>query len=292
MIIRMITLVYALPVGNALRLSFAPPAGAKRWRVLRKDVDVFSGSDDASALIAYEGSDLSALDHQHLKNNVPAFYAPFYWDGVVWSAGAHASGTPRATHEDMAADVVQLICDRLEVGFATEVDAGRIIPTDGFVQVFNAPPSTDTVRFPCISVHLEVDDPAEHGIGDDIVGDFEDDQVTEAVGWLSQVNINIVGWSLNADERIEIRKSLKRLLAGNRDVFDHEGLSLMKSSFRDEDLVSGEMGEPMFQVVCSFSCLAPSGAVVRRDRTFTSETIIGSTHDVENPHRSCQDCNV
>lgn len=288
----MISHVYALPVGNALRLSIAPPQGATRWRVLRKDADVFIGEDDPTALVVHDGLELTVLDHQHLKNGAAAFYAPFYLIDGAWVAGPHASGTPQALFEDMAVDVIQLLCDRLEVGFANEIAASRIFATDGFLQVFNAPPPVDTVRFPCISVHLELDEPGERGIGDDILGGIgDDDEVIEGIGWLSQVNLNIVAWSLNGDERIEMRKALKRLLAGNRDVFDHEGVTLVNPSFRDEDLVSGEMGEPLYQVVCSLSCLAPSGAVVRSPRTFSTETIIGSINDVENPHRACEDCN-
>ena len=254
-------MIRPLYVGNALQVFLEPPAGSKVWRVLRKGADSFTGPDDAGAFLAYEGSDKVIVDAQFLQNGVPAFYRAFYWDGAQWTASATASGTPNATYSDRSTDALSVLRDRLEAGLAVEVQRAVLSPAAGFIQVLTAPPIADNqTRFPLVTVHLTSEEPRERGIGEGFEVD-EFDSITgkwnEAEGWLANVRVEVVGWSLNPDERIELRKAIRRVLVANLAVFDAAGMVEIDFSFQDMDAISGEYNAPLFQTLCNFACAAP-----------------------------------
>lgn len=258
----MITMIQPLPVGNALRLFIQPPAGAVRWKVLRNGNGVFSGHDDASAAVAYEGDDHVTLDTAFLQNEVMAFYAPFYTaDGVTWTAGPVANGTPSASYEEFTTDVMSVLRDRMESGLLVEVQRGSLINELGYVQVYTAAPSLERdLRMPLVTLHLESEEPAERGIGDQLAGgqfDAISASWEESEGWLSSVRIAMIGWSLNADERIELRKAIRRIVLANLPVFEAAGFVTVSLSQQDVDAVSGEYPAPLYQVMNTFTCLAP-----------------------------------
>lgn len=255
-------MVQPIPAGNALRLFITPPAGAVSWRVLRKGSDDFDLPEDAAALVAYEGDEFVVVDAAYLQNEVMAFYRPFYQmpDGS-WQAGPTANGTPVATYEEHTTDVLSFVRDRLEAGLMVEVQRGNLAAELGYVQVYTAPPSLEqNLRFPLVTVHLENEAPGERAIGEDISGD-EFDAIgfdwLESEGWLAQVQLAIMGWSLNSDERIELRKALRRVVIANLPIFDAQGMSQVSLSMQDTDAVSGEFNVNMYQVMATFSCLAP-----------------------------------
>lgn len=257
----MITTVQPLHAGNALRLFLTPPVGAVLWRVLRKGSDDFSTQDDETAFLAYEGDEKVIVDARYLKNEQMAFYKPFYFDGTAWTAGPTSSGTPAAIYEEHSTDVLSFVRERLEAGLLVEVERGNLSSEIGYIQVYTAPPSLERdLRFPLVTIHLESECPAERGLGETISGD-EFDPIgfdwTESEGWLAQVQLQIVGWSLNSDERIELRKALRRLIVTNLPIFDAEGMQQINFSQLDVDAVDGEFNVPLYQVMNSFSCLAP-----------------------------------
>lgn len=255
-------MVQPLPVGNALRLFIDPLAGAVRWRVLRKGTDTFSGPDDPSALLVFESDERVVIDTTSLINDVMAFYKPYYTiDGTSWTAGATAHGTPSATYEDQTTDVLSLVRDRLEAGLKVEVERGNFQTDLGYVQVYTAPPSLERdIQFPLVTVHLNDESPEVRGIGENISGDEFDSigfEWNESEGWLARVQLTIIGWSLNSDERIELRKALRRLIIANLPVLSGHGMEQVEFSTQDIDAVSGEYGAPLYQVMAAFSCLAP-----------------------------------
>lgn len=258
----MIRIVQPLPAGNAIRLFLDPPAGAVAWRILKKSSDTFTDQDDPSAVIVYEGDERVVVDAAYLQNDVKVFYRPFYlMPGGAWQAEPTADGTPSATYEEHTTDVLSFVRDRLEAGLMVEVQRGNLQADLGYVQVYTAPPSLERdLRFPLVTVHLESEGPAERGIGEDISGD-EFDTVTddwlESEGWLSQVQLTLIGWSLNSDERIELRKAIRRVIVSNLPVLDAHGIVQVSLSAQDVDAVNGEFGAPLYQVMNSFSCLAP-----------------------------------
>lgn len=257
----MITLIQNLYAGNALRLFLEPPIGAVSWRVLRKGSDSFTDQNDTSAFVAYEGDEKIIVDAESLNNEVMAFYRPFYYDGAAWTAGATASGTPTATYEDSTTDVLSFMRDRVERGLLVEVQRQNLTNDLGYIQVYTAPPSLERdLRFPLVTIHLDSESPGARGIGENISGDEFDAigfEWNESEGWLAQVQLSIVGWSLNSDERIELRKALRRIVIANLPILASRGIDEVSLTQQDVDAVNGEFGAPIYQVVSTFSCLAP-----------------------------------
>ncbi len=257
----MISIIQPIPVGNALRLFIEPPVGSTFWRVLRKAADNFTGQDDSSALVVYEGDEKIFVDSQHLINEQMVFYKVYYRIGNSWAASATSSGTPSATYEDHSTEVLSVMRDRIERGLLVECQRGNFQPENGYISVYTAPPSLEQdLRFPLVTIHLDKESPAIRGLGDDISGD-EFDSIgfdwLESEGWLAQVQLTIVGWTQNSDERIELRKAIRRLIVGNMQVLADQGIVQVEASFEDNDMVSGEFSAPIYQVVTSFSCIAP-----------------------------------
>lgn len=258
----MISIVQPIHVGNALRLFIEPPAGSVRWKVLRKGSDTFSSHDDLTALVAYEGDERVIVDSAHLQNEVMAFYRPFYTtDGVVWTAGATASGTPSATYVEKTTDVVGFLRERIEAGLLVECQRGSFATELGYIQVYTASPSLERdLALPLVTVHLENETPSVHAVGQDISGDYFDgigDAWEESDGWIASVSVTVIGWSLNSDERGEMRRALRRIVLANMPVFADKGWDQVEVSFQDVDAVNGEYPAHIFQVMGTFSCLAP-----------------------------------
>lgn len=258
----MISIVQNLHIGNALRLFIQPPAGMVMWRVLRKADDTFSSVADPAALLVYEGDERVFVDAENLQNEVMAFYRPFYTaDGVTWTAGPTASGTPTANYTDHSPDVLGILRDRVEAGLLVECQRGNFIPESGYIQVFTAPPSLERdLRMPLVTVHMDEEEPGERAIGECISGDEFDAigmEWGESEGWLANISITVIAWSLNSDERIELRKSLRRIVIGNLAVFASHGIDQVAFSARDIDAVNGEYPAQIYQSMCNFTCVAP-----------------------------------
>lgn len=259
----MITMVQPLHIGNALRLFIEPPADAVRWRVLRKGSDTFSGDpDDPSALVAYEGDERVVVDAAHLQNEVMAFYRPFYLSFAGnWTQGPTSYGTPASIYEERTTDVMSLVRERLEAGLKVEVERGSLVHELGYVQVYTAPPSQEqNLLFPLVTITLSSESSDVRGIGENISGD-EFDAIGfdwfESEGWLASVQLEIIGWSLNSDERIELRRAIRRVVLANLPVFAAHGIDQVNLSMSDNDAVNGEYGAPVYQVMANFSCVAP-----------------------------------
>lgn len=256
-------MVHPLPVGNALRLFLQPPASAVQWRVLRKGQDAFSGVDDPTAAVIYEGDENVIVDTASLPNGLMQFYRPFYTaNGTTWTPGPTASGTAFATYEEISTDVLPFLRDRLEAGLKVEVERGNLQNPLGYIQVTNGTPLLERDHaFPMVSIHLDAEDPTIRAIGDDLLGDTFDGiggDWSESEGWISNVRVSVIGWSLNADERIVLRQALRRVVIANLPVFADQGWQQVALGLQDVDAVSGEYSAPIFQVMGSFTCLAPT----------------------------------
>lgn len=256
----MIATVQPLSIGNALRLFLEPPAASLEWRILRRGADAFTDENDPGAVAVYQGTERVVLDSQSLQNGVPAFYRAFYWNGSAWVASATASGTANATYEDRSTDALSVVRDRLDAGLQVEVARGTLTPTSGSISVLSAPPVFEDTRWPVVTVHLITESPAERSIGEVYIGD-EFDPIsgmwTEGEGWLARVQLSVVAWSQNPDERIALRQALRRLIVMNLPVFDDSGMVQIEFSQQDIDAVSGEYPAPVYQTIGTFTCMAP-----------------------------------
>lgn len=259
----MISSVRPLYAGNALQVSLKPPTGALKWRLLRKAVNTFTGEDDAQAYIAFEGDDQVITDAAPgLTNEVPAYYKPYYFDGNAWTTAASVAGTPLATYQDASTDALEMVRDRLMAGLAVEIEREtfKLEGAQTVIQVLTAPPAAAAVDLPVVTVHLTREDPGDRGVGEMITGDIvdpADDQWVEHEGWNADVELEIVGWSLNPDERIEMRKALRRILIANLGIFASAGMNEVAFSASDIDAISGEYVVPVYQVMVRFTCKAP-----------------------------------
>lgn len=249
-----------LSVGNAIRVILDPPDGSLYWRILRNTTGTFSGEADPSSMLVYEGVENFAVDTGSLQNGTPYYYCAFYWNGSTWAADTAASCTPNATYQDSSTDVLSVVRDRIDAGLQVEIARGTLVPQSGEIKVLTAPPFFQDTRWPVVTVHLLSEAPAERGLGEVLVPDnfdFSDGEWNEGEGWLARVQLAVIGWSENPDERISLRQALRRLIVANLSVFDSKGMIEIEFSQQDVDAISGEYPAPVYQSAGTFTCTAP-----------------------------------
>jgi hypothetical protein len=276
----MISQIAPLAVGNAVQISMQLPETAVHWRVLRNLTGAFPSFNDAGSFLIHEadGNDpLRFIDFGNLTNGTLYYYQGFYWDGAAWTTDdAPTSVTPSTTYTDESADALTLVTDRLTVGIIADIARGNLKPVAGKIEVLTAPPIYDDRRFPVVSVHLQSESPVNRGLGEEIAND-EVDQFTELYddheGWVSKTQLQIVGWSLNPDERIALRKSIRGIIVANLAVFDEALLLQVEFSQQDVDELS-TYPAPVYQTTGTFTCLAPIAVNVRRDPIASVDSIV------------------
>lgn len=260
----MISHIEALPAGNALRLYLTPPPAAASWRVLRRtSAAAFTGPDDAGAVVVEDRTDGNVvLDSTALENGFLYHYRVHYRDRRgVWIAQAEGQGTPAASYSGEELDVLTVLRDRIERGLKVEVEREALLPESGSIQVLTAPFAlVDGVNFPCVSVHLESETPVHRGIGETLFADdvIDGELWRETEGWLARVVLRVVAVSLNADERIALRRALRRIILANLPVLDAHGILQPEFTVSDhEDEGPRQNAAILFMAVGQFSCIAP-----------------------------------
>lgn len=250
--------VLALPVGNALQVFLQPPASARYWRILRKASNLFSGPDDPEAIRVHEGEEKCFLDDQHVVNGVQYFYIAYYRGASSWTPSAVVPAMARATYVDSSVDAFGVVRSRLEAGLAVEVARGVLKHEAGGIPVLSAPPVYENTRWPVVTVHLDDDAPAERFLGEILDPDEFDEAggfLQAGEGWLANVQLTIIGWTTNPDQRVTLRQAMRRVIVANLPVFDGHGMVNIQFSQKDmEDFET--YAAPVYQVMCSFSCQA------------------------------------
>jgi hypothetical protein len=135
---------------------------------------------------------------------------------------------------------------------------GNIKNEEGVIKVLTAPPIFEDTKWPVVTVHLQSESPSERSLGEVIQYGHLDEsgQYPDSEGWLSDTQILIIGWTLNPDVRITLRKILRRLVVGNLAVFDR--LGLLEIDFSQSDMEElDRYAAPVYQTVGTFKCLAP-----------------------------------
>lgn len=256
----MIAFIQPLPVGNAVRGILALPSGSERTRVLRKLADTFTGPDDPQAGVVYEGVEPAFLDVEALTNGTPYYYRAYHLVGGNWVATATQSATPARTLGYDGPNPLELIRKRVELSLKQEVLAGALAHELSYIPVYTAPPLYEETRWPVVTVHLRNDGPQQRAVGE-IIGpdiyDEDDDTWTSGEGWLSMVRLDVMGWSLNSDERNDLRLAIKRALMGNLPVFRAAGID--QFTFDQSDLDDTESYQaPVYQTIANVSGVMPS----------------------------------
>ena len=250
----MITFITALRPGNATHIFIKPIASAIKWRLLRRTDDLFTGEDDAGAVLVEESESTNIIDVEGLTNGVPYYYRIYYFADSAWVASESKTVTPNAFYEGDDIDVLSIIRSRLEAGLAVEVAKNNIKPNSGSIKVMNAPPRFEDAKFPVVSVHLDSDSAAEWATGANLI--FDED--AEGESWLARWQISIIGWSLNPDERISLRRAIKRIIGANFVIFSAK-YGMQQIDFDQSDVEDMERySAPVYQVATRFSCMAPA----------------------------------
>lgn len=253
-----ISFIASVPVGNAVQLMLSPAAGAISWRVLRKRTDDIASQDDPAANVAYEGDDRVFIDRYALLNGTTYFYRAFYWDGAAWVASASRSVVVASTFGDLAVDVVDVVRERVDLGFQAYVERGFLVHDQGHIPVLLATPAFEEVVFPAVTVHVISDGASDRAVGEVMAPDISyPGAIGEESGWLSRYQLQVIAWCLNGDVRALLRKALKAIVQANFPVFESAGMSLVEAQFADADDMTSYQA-PVYQAICTFTCVAPS----------------------------------
>ena len=279
----MITYVELPSSGNAVRLYVTPPAGAASWRVLRRtDAAAFSGPDDTgAAVVATCSIDNVILDDKALVNGTAYAYRIYYRDrGGSWVAQDDAQATPAASWTSDDADPQTVLRDRLQLGLAVEVQRNNLRPQSGKVQVVTAPfAMVDKITFPCVSIHHDSESSSDYAVGDafgmDALGGLGGWE--ETTGWLSRVNLNIAAVSLNGDERIALRRAIRRVVQANMPIFYAYGFRNIEFAMQDTESGGGDAAI-LFMTGGSFGCVAPAFVRTHLD-PITAINVVASSED-------------
>ena len=277
----MITFIRPLAAGNAVALQLALAAGALYQRILRNTADAFAGPNDPAAVLVVDSCvEPAIVDTTDLANGVPMFYRAFDWDGSTWiDQGVSFPATPSATYIDDTLDPQEILRDRVQLGISEEVARGNLKPPSGAIQVTTAPFGlADGFTFPTISVHLESTGPADRALGDELA-DTPDPVANNWVGsegWFARFSMSVAAVSLNSDERIALRKALRRVIQVNLPVFSAAGMMQIDFQQTDSEQFS-ENNAPLYFTSGAFSCLAP--VFVRE----TADSIVDVTLSLTNP---------
>lgn len=268
----MISFAQSLPVGNAARIVMAPPEGAVRWRLLRKSEDDFTGHDDAHALVVMDGDERSVVDRQTLLNGFTYHYK-LYWtaNGADWTATPTVAVAVASTYQEVSEDVLMLVRERIDLGLQEEIRRDELRHPRNRIRCMTAFPWSETDIWPVVTVHLSSAASEVRGIGEVIAPDEMADEVwEEGEGWFERVQLDVIGWSQNPDERQALRRSIRRIILANLPVFDDAGF--LNVDLRQTDAEEpGDRNTIIYKSIGSFSCLAP----VKVTGT------IGSIEDVE-----------
>jgi len=253
----MISYIQALRSGNAVQVFVVAPETAIKWRVLRRLDDLFTGEDDVEAVLVDESDDRAIIDVEGLVNGTVYYYKAYYFDGSVWTTSSSVTVTPNAIYQGDEIDVLSILRSRLALGLSVEVARGVLKPKSGSIKVMNAPPRFEDTTFPVVSVHLDSDSASEWATGSNLY--FDEDAESES--WLARWQISIIGWSLNPDERIALRRAIKRIIAANYVIFSSK-YGMVQIDFDQNDLEDMERySAPVYQVATRFSCMAPAYVV-------------------------------
>jgi hypothetical protein len=275
-ILPMISFAQSLAIGNAVRIVLSPPAGATRWRLLRKATDTFTGQDDPAALVVLDSKQtISAVDRQSLTNTSTYFYRLYSLTGSTWAPSATVPVTVTADYQEVTDDVLTMVLDRLNQGLFVELQRGKLKHPNNRIPVLSAFPFTKEIAWPVVTVHLSSDGSDGRGIGETLAPDeFDGDDWEVGEGWLSRVRLDIIGWSQNAIERQSLRQAIRRVIIANLPVFDSAGMIQIDLSQSDTEEPNGDKNTVIYKSVGSFSCVAPVQIVSKQDEIIDVELTV------------------
>lgn len=250
----MLAMCYPLPAGNAVRLVLYPPSGAQALVIVRREDGTAPVShDDPAALEVYRGAPVrSVTDWELVPDGVVLLYRAFWLVGGVWVDGGVRTVRADPWFVDRSVEPLLVLRDRLDLGLRAYVARGELRPQSGAIPVLIASPLIEETPMPVVTVHLESESSEVVPVGAELAADVDSVSVT---GHLARVRMQAVGWSLNVDERLTLRRAMTAVLAANREVFEEAGLSELDIQFADQDDFT-TYSAPVYQAIGTVSCVA------------------------------------
>ncbi len=261
----MISFIAPVAAGNAAQLLLSPPAGALRWRVLRKRFDTITAADDAGSNVIYEGNDKFFIDRQALLNGTEYFYRAFYLVAGAWVSSASRFIVVAASFADISSDVIEIVRERIDLGFQAYMARGLLSNSINHIPVLLATPAYEDATWPLVTVHLVSCAPSDRFVGEVMVQDHEysdTDEVGEVEGWLSRYQLQIIAWSINGDVRAVMRNALMAIVKANLPIFESTQMSLVEDQYADADDMQ-TYSAPMYQATCMLSFVAPTAVEIK-----------------------------
>jgi hypothetical protein len=251
--------------GAAVYLALACPSAVDFIRVERRYADPADHAEaeqpgGAGATLIYAGPPTDGvLDWHEVLVGVPHWYVLYGRDvGGTWGRlGAAVDLTPTAHGQTPRLDAMDVLRERLEVGFNALLASGILAYPDARIRVLLGPPAIDHVAFPAVAVNLEQAAPDQQYIGGALLESHTESGDWEAqAGWYARYHVQVGIWALNPDERRLWRAALRDTLIANREVLEWLGIQEMETSLSDHEDFN-TYAAPLYCTTASLRFLAP-----------------------------------
>ena len=238
--------------GGGVRLYWLNPTDATfhHVKILRKTVNSFSGPNDPAATVIYSGKGSQTAPHQLVfrpSPTIPEVRHRYTIDskGVLWATPYYyAVYAMNAAENDVSAavvksgmtpdvsvfeevDVIGLLLEYIGAYFKRQIAVQGLMMPAGItaIPVLDSPPLIETVKFPCVSIHLDTDAPEGYAIGDDLNQLSQDgDSPVYRRGYLASFTLAITGWTENPEIRRQLYRHLKGCLLSARQLLEANGV--------------------------------------------------------------------
>lgn len=263
-------IIQPISCGNAVRFVVQPTVEETRWRLLRKETDVFTGQDDPAAFVVHDGANRFLTDARLLVNGVTYHYALYGYAGGAWVAPVMASVVPDALFEDVSSDAQELVRERIDVSLHSMIQRGLVQLSQSTVSVMSIPFYTQGGELPVVTVLYGNGSATGHALGEQMSADeFDGSDFIGTQGWHESISLEVSAWSLNAQERNTIRKALQAVIAANLGIFAESGLMNFEVQSVQDTEDTQSMNAPIYQTMIKVGCQAVC-AVTEVDGSFTS----------------------
>lgn len=263
-------LLQPISCGNAVRLVVQPTGNETRWRLLRKETNVFTGHDDPAAFVVHDGASRFLTDARLLVNGVAYHYALYGYAAGSWGVPVMASVVPEALFEDASVDPQELVRERVDVTLHSMIQRGLVQLSRSNVAVMSIPFYTQGGELPVVTVLYGNGSATGHALGEQMSTDeFDGSDFIGTQGWHESISLEVSAWSLNAQERNTIRKALQAVIAANLGIFAESGLMNFEVQSVQDTEDTQSMNAPIYQTVIRVGCQAVC-AVTEVDGSFTS----------------------
>lgn len=257
----MIIFIENVGPGSAIRIIVNPETGTGivRVKIIRNTTGVFIGPTDSNSELVDDRSVNSKesqygfVDINNLEDGTRYYYACYQYNGTSWIASNAKSIISERTMYTVGEDPYLNIISRVDLGLKGEIKDKTYISSTGEVPVVTIPPDRNFTNFPTVSIKVVSDEAADWSISNVIIPDkYLSPDWEESVGYFGRMVMEIRGWCNNADNRISLRQSLRRIVQSNLPVWGELGLFNITWSQRDSENYN-TFNTPVYSTIGSIS---------------------------------------